>query len=216
MGKKINLVAGLAFALAFSSSANAAITLTAVAGTNPYSGPAPTYDFETAAPIIGGGIQNGSTPGLYAQPFGSTGNYWTVGPSTSTPGILSLAAFGDISWISFIWGSVDSYNTLEVLDAANNVLETFTGSDVYNPANGDQDDPNTNPLVTLFFTGSDMSNAASLRLTSNTNAFEVDNFAVQAVPEPKTWGMMLLGFGAIGFAMRRSRKTYVRGLGQLA
>jgi hypothetical protein len=28
-----------------------------------------------------------------------------------------------------------------------------------------------------------------------------------ALPEPGTWGMMLLGFGAIGFAMRRRRRT---------
>ena len=27
-----------------------------------------------------------------------------------------------------------------------------------------------------------------------------------AVPEPATWGMMLLGFGAAGFALRRSRR----------
>jgi len=27
----------------------------------------------------------------------------------------------------------------------------------------------------------------------------------QAVPEPSTWAMMLLGFGAVGFAMRRRR-----------
>jgi hypothetical protein len=26
------------------------------------------------------------------------------------------------------------------------------------------------------------------------------------VPEPATWAMMLLGFGGIGMAMRRSRK----------
>ena len=30
---------------------------------------------------------------------------------------------------------------------------------------------------------------------------------VAAVPEPATWGMMLVGFGGIGFAMRRSRKA---------
>ena len=29
----------------------------------------------------------------------------------------------------------------------------------------------------------------------------------QAVPEPNTWAMMLLGFGAVGFAMRRRRQT---------
>jgi hypothetical protein len=30
---------------------------------------------------------------------------------------------------------------------------------------------------------------------------------IAAVPEPATWGMMLVGFGGIGFAMRRARKT---------
>lgn len=33
---------------------------------------------------------------------------------------------------------------------------------------------------------------------------------VAAVPEPATWGMMLLGFGGIGFAVRRGRKTMPR------
>ena len=28
----------------------------------------------------------------------------------------------------------------------------------------------------------------------------------EAVPEPATWAMMILGFGAVGFAMRRKRK----------
>jgi hypothetical protein len=28
-----------------------------------------------------------------------------------------------------------------------------------------------------------------------------------AIPEPATWGMMLLGFGAIGAAMRRKKAT---------
>ena len=39
--------------------------------------------------------------------------------------------------------------------------------------------------------------------------FELDNVvlnsAVAAVPEPATWAMMLVGFGGIGFAMRRRK-----------
>jgi hypothetical protein len=31
-------------------------------------------------------------------------------------------------------------------------------------------------------------------------------FAIAAVPEPATWGLMLLGFGGIGMAMRRRRR----------
>lgn len=30
-----------------------------------------------------------------------------------------------------------------------------------------------------------------------------------AVPEPSTWGMLLLGFGAAGFALRRRRKAFM-------
>jgi hypothetical protein len=39
------------------------------------------------------------------------------------------------------------------------------------------------------------------------NAFETANFAVGAVPEPATWAMMLLGFGAVGYSMRRRKAT---------
>jgi len=35
--------------------------------------------------------------------------------------------------------------------------------------------------------------------------FAPDHGLLSLVPEPSTWMMMLLGFGAIGFAMRRSR-----------
>ena len=38
-------------------------------------------------------------------------------------------------------------------------------------------------------------------------------FSAAAVPEPVTWGMMLLGFGVVGFAMRRRRQP---ALAQLA
>ena len=39
------------------------------------------------------------------------------------------------------------------------------------------------------------------------------NINITAVPEPATWAMMLLGFGAVGFAMRRRRQPM---LAQLA
>lgn len=41
-------------------------------------------------------------------------------------------------------------------------------------------------------------------LTSNFVVAEAGT-GVQAVPEPATWAMLLTGFGAIGFAMRRKR-----------
>ena len=42
----------------------------------------------------------------------------------------------------------------------------------------------------------------------NSTSFNVQTFApIAAVPEPATWGMMILGMGIIGFAMRRRQKV---------
>ena len=195
-----------AAALALPSMASAAVLVNTTPGTNPYSGPTPTYDFETAAPVSGGAIRTGNVGGVAAQPYGSTGNYWTVGPTDGSPGIFDLSSYVYINTLSFIWGSVDRYNTIEFLDAGGNVLASFGGLAVNNPANGNQTNPNTNPLVTFTFTGTDGYNVAAARLTSTNNAFETDNWAiVGGVPEPSTWALLILGFGAIGFSMRRRR-----------
>lgn len=204
----LKIAAAAVAAVAIPASANAAILLGSVTpGTNPYSGPTPTYDFETATPQATGGlITNTSVSGVSAQPFGSSGFFWTVGPSDGTPGILDLTSFGDIFNVSFLWGSVDAYNTIEFLDAANNVLASFNGSNIFNPANGNQTDPNLNPLVRFNVTGGEVTSLARLRLSSTSNAFETDNFTINAVPEPATWALMLLGFGLVGFGMRRRHK----------
>lgn len=195
-----------AAALALPATANAAIVLDSVVpGTNPYSGPTPTFDFESPAPVSGGIVQNVSDSAA-AQPFGSTGNYWSVGPTDGSPGLMDLSAFGDISSIGFIWGSVDGYNTLEFLDAHSNVLASFTGNDIFNPANGNQTSPNTNPFVTFAISGSHSSSLTTLRLISTSNAFETDNYVIGQVPEPSTWLMLLLGFFGIGATLRRSKK----------
>jgi hypothetical protein len=203
------LILGLfaASTLALASAANASITIGSITpGTDPYTGPAPTYDFDSSTPPNSGQVVTGTNGLLYAQPFGSTGNYFAVGPSTGSPGLIDLTAIGDIVNISLLWGSVDTYNTLEFLDGSMNVLQAFVGNDIFNPANGARNDPNTNPVVLFNLTGGDVSAFSYLRLSSSENAFEIDNIAVNSgVPEPATWGMMLLGFLGIGAAMRRRR-----------
>jgi hypothetical protein len=219
--RKIPLaIAAAALTMALGSTANASITISSITpGTNPYSGPTPTYDFDTPGTtpttVSGGVITTGTTPGLYAQPYGSVGNYYSVGPSTTSPGYIDLTGFGDIFNLSLLWGSVDSYNTLYFLDSGFNILASFSGNDIFNPANGNQTDPNTNPLVSFGLDGGSESQFAWLAMTSDQNAFEIDDITINGVPEPATWAMMLLGFGAIGFAMRR-RKSAVSNLRQLA
>lgn len=47
----------------------------------------------------------------------------------------------------------------------------------------------------------------SLTTTGGTRSVNFAASAGAAVPEPGTWAMMLLGFGAIGGAMRRTRRS---------
>lgn len=47
----------------------------------------------------------------------------------------------------------------------------------------------------------------SLSTSNGSTTYNFEVAAVAAVPEPATWGMMILGFGAIGAAMRRRSKV---------
>lgn len=200
--------------LGLASPAAALVTVSATPGCAVYCGPTPiTYDFDASTPgFLGGAVVGpGTSPGLFAQPLGSDGHYYSVGPSTSSPGTITLG--NDIASFSFIWGSVDTYNTLVITTMLGDY--TFTGADIAalipGFADGDQTSPTSNPIVTFTLTGDDRQ-AVSMNLTSTQNAFEIDSISVAAVPEAATWAMMLLGFGAIGVSMRR-RKTV---LAQLA
>lgn len=201
-----------AAAIAFTGlagTANAAIVLVNTQpGTVPYNGPAPTFDFDVNTPPVTGGLIKTGSSSNGAQPPASTGRYYTVGPSTGTVGTVDISSFtAPIGQISLIWGSVDTYNTLEFLDSVGNVLAQFTGSNIIGSNFGNQVLPGSNPIVYFSVDGSDSFNLAGLRLTSTSEAFEIDNIALQAaVPEPATWALMLLGFGFVGASLR-SRKN---------
>ncbi len=188
--------------------AMASVTVSSVDGASPYGVPA-TFQFDGATPEYSGTLYTDSVGGVRAQPAGSTGGYAAVGPSNDqSSAILNLSAFGAISSITFLWGSVDTYNTISVLGTG----MTFGGGDEgVSPANGDQSNPNSNRLVTLTFTGADQWNVTGLEFSSTGNAFEFDNVNVTtaAVPEPASWALMLGGFGAIGGALRSRRKSAV-------
>lgn len=209
------------------TAANATVSVSAIAGCTSYCGPTPTWDFNSLAgtPTHSGGlvVGPGTTQNAFAQPIGSTGQYFSVGPSTTTPGTILFGAVGPLVSLSFIWGSIDTYNALQFTNAAGVPLGSaynFTGSQIAAlvpaPAAGSQNSNAQNPIVTFLFSGLDQTLIGGFRMSSTQNAFEIDNIALVTggVPEPSTWAMMLLGFGAIGFAMRRRKST--RELTQLA
>lgn len=68
----------------------------------------------------------------------------------------------------------------------------------------------TSPFLTNLNSGGRFGNvwligAAASGLDTNPDGFKLGAVTVAAVPEPGTWAMMLLGFGAIGYTMRRKR-----------
>lgn len=140
-----------------------------------------------------GGMVQSESNTFGANPTGSS-NYLTtnVASGTGSASIFSKTGFQNIA---FDWGTVDSYNTFALLDAAGNAFYTLTGQQVM---------PNNGTVGTRISLASTDQAIYGLRLYSGQPAFEVDNVTFSAaVPEPATWAMMILGFGLVGASMRR-------------
>jgi opacity protein-like surface antigen len=213
--KKLILAATVA-AASLAPAANAAVIVTAVAATPVYSGPTPTYTFDAAVPLTGGQYAT-ATSGTITKPTGATGNFLVVMPNgTNTfpglnPATINLSSFGNVADITFLWGSRDVHNTVQLLNSAGSVLFAFTGAQLAAFTPG----PSLSYLVHLRINDAPTQTAvaggglAGLNFITRFSPFEVDNVTIRAVPETSTWMMMLLGFGALGFAMRQ-RKVSVR------
>lgn len=178
------------------------------------------FDHDTPAGVsLTGDYTIYSTPsgtGQSAPPAGSPwGNGYLSVPNPVASGSATLNFTNHLSTngvkvdaLSFYWGSVDTYNWVDLLDRNGNVFQTVYGGN-YLPASGNQTAPNTN-LRFNFALGAN-EDLGGLRFNSNGYAFELDNIAmsVSAVPEPQTWLTMIAGFGMVGFMLRRSRRQEV-------
>jgi len=145
-------------------------------------------------PVTGGPPGNG-TAGVPFTPVGSSGV--TTG-LTGSPTIVDGSTFFQIFFNSFNVGETFSF-LLDVDPADPNASATVLG----------------NALIgaTVF---ADFSNGlrGTGRLVAVTGNPDASQFVISTVtqtpsgvPEPGTWAMMLLGFGGIGFAVRRDRRS---------
>ena len=165
---------------------------------------------DTGFKTTGGSTQ--AVAGKSANPFGAPdSNIYLYVLANGSATVSSVAsAFRNIS---VYLGSIDAGNKVEVLGLGGTVLKSFTGSDLIAPtsASGNQTAGATNRLVTFSAGGNEQ--LTGLRFTSSVNSLELDNVRFSAaVPEPATWAMMMLGFGVVGYSLRRRPTLRLRQL----
>lgn len=158
-----------------------------------------------SASIVGGTVYS-SDQSFADIPFGTVGSFLAAGPSSTEPAIMTFAQ--GISSLSFLWGSPDSYNLLDVLTTAGTVAFT-TASLGIAPSTGDQSFSQYVNFVAdagVSITGLVFNNGTGI------DAFEVSNFGggltptvTAAVPEPETYALFAAGLAALAF-MRGRRK----------
>jgi hypothetical protein len=115
-----------------------------------------------------------------------------------------------MNWIELAFTGVNADQVVFVLTMLGEPDKTFT-FDIDHTPNGENkfgfltaDGEAILNLHYYFLTGGDPGGTANSIRQVRINLAENG-----AVPEPATWAMMLLGFGAVGAAMRRSRKKGV-------
>jgi len=159
------------------------------------------------------GIVEGSVSNEYASPFGNTSKYLTISPAGDNvkggTGSVDINFAKALDYFGFYWGSIDTYNFVDVYSKGN-LLKTFSGSDVPGaPANGQQSGDENNVYVNLLADKGEAFDKVVFRSTGR--AFETDNHSYKAsstsVPEPSSM-LGLLAFGALSagsFVKRKSK-----------
>jgi hypothetical protein len=159
---------------------------------------APGYVMTGDFAVTTGSSSAAATPALDVSKYAYVSNALGSGIATlTTP---------DLKSISLYWGSIDTYNSVDVLGAGGVTLTTVVGGSIP-PANGDQSSAGTNRRVNFAADAGEV--ITGLRFHSTGVAFEFDTIGATAVPEPASWAMLVSGFGLIGLASRRRRQNMV-------
>lgn len=140
---------------------------------------------------------------------GGTASCFGYVSSAISPNNATLST-PDLDSISFYWGSIDTYNKVDVLGAGGATIFTISGG-ALPPSNGDRTAASTNRRVNFIAGAGEV--ITGLKFTSTGIAFEFDTFAATpagggtfgSVPEPASWAMLIAGFGMVGAASRRRR-----------
>lgn len=198
--KMLMLAAVAGAALAWSATANAAVTYT------PYGAEtlstvvalSPVSSTGTGYLIQSGSNGQGAAPELSSGP--DAADYLSVlGGGSAT---IDLAPGTDE--FSVYVGSLDTYNTISFTGPG--ATGPYTGSELLSVSgatladSGNQSSSLTNGLFTFTFAQP----VSAVTFASTSNSLEIASAAssISAAPEPASWALMLLGVGGLGLALR--------------
>lgn len=138
-------------------------------------------------------------------------------PALFSPQVATISFNRGVDYVGFWLSALSGGHSIKVYDGAN-VVAQYTSSNLFT---GLPNDPAYFGNPTPNFSGqAGHERFAFVNLTAQGGTFdrivfsqtsggglEFDNFTVgaNAVPEPGTWAMMILGFGAMGAVLRRRR-----------
>lgn len=184
---------------------------------------------ETIDPNTGPVVQDGSSNNQHRSPFLGTSldgtSYFSVGPyavdpdtgeaSTASPITLTFDAMQ--TDFSFIWGSVDTYNTFELLDDEGQpILIPITGPGALGFAidGFDEDGPNFEKWLLVELAFNEGSGFNGIRFSSQNDSgreiaameFAFRSGDVSGIPVPAAVWLMLTGIAGLGF-VGRTRRT---------
>lgn len=159
----------------------------------------------------------GNSHNNFLSPFANTGlqetqTYFSVGGADGGSGVQSITAtltFADPIQDSFrfLWGSIDSYNTIKFnMDDGNDF--SFSGTDIANFLNAGYTlgltGPNYDHVALLSFTGFEQyGGLKSINFRSETAAFE---FGLAPIPLPASVLFLFGGLGGLGGLRFLSRR----------
>lgn len=148
----------------------------------------------------------GSPAGSQAVPGGLlvTDPYSVV--KTDSSATINFGPNGTQSF-SFLWGSPDEYNYLDIVTGfgMSALTQTYGGVDL-GILGGFSSNGNNNNSRMFSITGNSDMVIRAITFRSTGNAFEIDK-ALAPIPEPETYALMLAGLGAVGFMARRRRSS---------
>lgn len=148
-------------------------------------------------------VMSGTVPGLSVDPTPSGvggNNYLDI-----VNGSYSYAFTTPVQFFSFILGSLDTYNSLK-LTFSDNTSQIFTGAQIVGQPVVFNSTGNSGTAGRVAFDVGGGAGITSATFSSTQAAFEIDALA-SAVPEPATWGLMILGVGMAGAQMRGRRRS---------